>query len=494
MRFLTLMALLYALVGAASANEPDLVLRGRLGGADHQTYRAAPFAVPPGVARITVEFDYNGKEQKSVIDLGLLGPDGTLRGWSGGNKRVFTVSGVDATPSYQPTQTVAGEWALLLGVPNMRSGATADYTARVWLSRSLHAANEPALLRAPLATGTRWYRGDLHAHTGHSDGSCASAAGTREKVPCPLFLTAQAARARKLDFLAITEHNTVSHANAIRELQPWLDDLLLMPARELTTFHGHANLFGTMAPLDFRKAAAGKPGLDGMLNAAAALGGVLSLNHPVRPSGEQCMGCGWEQETDMRLVHAMEVVNGPDAGTQWSGIPFWTAQLQRGLRITAIGGSDNHRPDQKDRGGGALGSPTTVVYAPELSQLALLNAVRAGHVFIDVTGSGERVLELRARAGGHTAMMGDALAAPAGAMVRFEILVHKAAGATIEVVMDGHPAPLLVQPGVDGDAVQRQFSWTSDGLRHWVRVEVRDVAGKLILLGNPIYLNARGRP
>lgn len=493
MRFLTLLALLYALAGATAANEPDLVLRGRLSGADHQTYRTAPFTVPAGVARITVEFDYTGKEQKSVIDLGLLGPDGVLRGWSGGNKRMFTVSAVDATPSYQPTPTVAGEWALLLGVPNMRAHGAADYTARIWLSRSLHVADEPPLLRTPLTRRARWYRGDLHAHTGHSDGSCASAAGSREKVPCPLFLSAQAARARKLDFLAITEHNTVSHANAIRELQPWLDDLLLMPAREVTTFYGHANLFGTMAPLDFRQAASGKPGLDGMLAAAAALGGVLSLNHPVRPSGEQCMGCGWERETDMRQVQAIEVVNGPDADTEWSGIPFWTAQLQRGLRITAIGGSDNHRPDQK-QASSALGSPTTVVYAPELSQAALLEAIRAGHVFIDVAGSGERLLEFSAQAGRSRAMMGDALAAPAGATVGFEVHVAGAAGARIDVVMDGRSVPLLAQPGVDGDAVRRRFDWTSDGLRHWVRIEVRDTGGQLILLGNPVYLNAPGQP
>jgi hypothetical protein len=34
-----------------------------------------------------------------------------------------------------------------------------------------------------------WYRGDLHMHTVHSAGSCASQRGQR--VPCPLFLTAK---------------------------------------------------------------------------------------------------------------------------------------------------------------------------------------------------------------------------------------------------------------------------------------------------------------
>ncbi|MDT1857585.1 PHP domain-containing protein, partial [Acinetobacter baumannii] len=75
----------------------------------------------------------------------------------------------------------------------------------------------------------------------------------------------------------------------------------------------------------------------------------------------------------MRRVQAIEVVNGPDADTEWSGIPFWHAQLKRGLRITAIGGSDNHRPHEARGMPGALGEPTTVVYAQALSQLAVLD-------------------------------------------------------------------------------------------------------------------------
>ncbi|HSX65857.1 MAG TPA: hypothetical protein VLF15_14080, partial [Pseudoxanthomonas sp.] len=49
---------------------PDLVLRGELEGRDHQTYRTVPFDVPAGTARITVEFDYSGRDRKTTIDLG----------------------------------------------------------------------------------------------------------------------------------------------------------------------------------------------------------------------------------------------------------------------------------------------------------------------------------------------------------------------------------------------------------------------------------------
>ena len=61
---------------------------------------------------------------------------------------------------------------------------------------------------APLETGMRWYRGDLHMHTANSDGNCASQSGKR--VPCPVFVTAQAATQRGLDFIAITDHNATS--------------------------------------------------------------------------------------------------------------------------------------------------------------------------------------------------------------------------------------------------------------------------------------------
>jgi len=63
-----------------------------------------------------------------------------------------------------------------------------------------------------------------------------------QKVPCPLFLTVEAAVARGLDFIAVTDHSTQSHYDAERELQPYFDDILLLPGREITTYRGHANV------------------------------------------------------------------------------------------------------------------------------------------------------------------------------------------------------------------------------------------------------------
>ena len=216
----------------------------------------------------------------------------------------------------------------------------------------------------------------------------AAAAGT--PVPCPLFLTAQAAAERGLDFIAVTEHNSVAHANAIRELQPYFDQLLLLPERELTSFFGHGNFFGSVDPIDFSVVGGGQKDWD-TVPAELPKQRLFSINHPVRPSGETCTGCGWDTGIDMRHVQAIEAVKGADADTPHSGIPFWQAQLQRGMHLTAIGGSYNQHADQADpNAAGAIGGPTTVVYSAELSQTAILEAIRAGHVFVDVAGSPDR--------------------------------------------------------------------------------------------------------
>jgi hypothetical protein len=488
MRLIAILALALgcANAGAApamTAPAPDLVLRGVLTGADHQSYRSVPFTVPAGVERVTIAFEYTGKEEKSVIDLGLLGPDGALRGWSGGSKRLFTVSSVDVTPSFIPGPMTPGQWSLLLGVPNMRASAQANYTAQVYFSRGLAAADEPAPLRQPVRSGPAWYRGDLHMHTAHSDGSCANQGGV--SVPCPLFLTVQAAAERKLDFIAVTEHNTVSHASELRELQPYFNNMLLMPGREITTFTGHANMFGTLAPLDFR-VAAGPAGWDGLLTAAEKLNGLVSINHPGAPSGELCMGCGWSNKADLSHAQAIEALNGVDADKPWGGVQFWQSRLQNGLRLTAIGGSDNHRAGQ---GQNAVGTPTTVVRADELSQLAILDGIRAGHVFVDVEGSVNRLLELSAVAGDREAVMGDTLTASAGTPVRFTVHATHVSGAAITVLLDGVDSALLAARGIAGDDARSEFTWNSDGKPHWIRVDVRDQGGRLLLLGNPIYLN-----
>src|SRR5579872_6207885 len=472
-----------------------VVLTGVITRADHETYREVGFDVPEGVDRLTVAFEYTGREEKAVIDLGLFDPH-RFRGWSGGDKASFTVSTIDATPSYLPGPLPAGRWTLLLGVPNIREGREAHYTATIRFGRG-EATAVSSFSAAPLEVGARWYRGDLHMHTCHSDGSVKTESGAG-RSPGPVYKTVEAARAKGVDFIAVTDHNAVSHHHALRELQPFFDRLLLIPGVEVTTFCGHAGVLGAIGFVEFRLTSRHLPTVRDLQDAVDRQHGLFIVNHPALPSNEACMGCGWTAKgTDYARVAAVEVVNGGAVRAQggkadgpFSGIPFWERRLNDGFSPTAIGGSDNHQPDSDPARHPAVAFPTTVVFAEALSERAILDAIRAGHVFVDVEGTTSRRLELIARCGAASAMMGDSLAAPAGAEVAFEVRVKALAGARLDIVMDGAHGAALPDTTIERDDQSFVFAMPGDGRRHWLRADVRSADGEqTLMIGNPIYLN-----
>ena len=52
---------------AGDTDVVDVGVRGDLTGKDHETYREVPFKVPAGIGRLTVTFEYTGRDQRSVI-------------------------------------------------------------------------------------------------------------------------------------------------------------------------------------------------------------------------------------------------------------------------------------------------------------------------------------------------------------------------------------------------------------------------------------------
>ena len=328
-------------------------------------------------------------------------------------------------------------------------------------------------------------------------------------MPCPLFVSVEEAAHHGLDFLAVTDHNTTSTYDEERELQPYFDKLLLIPGRELTTYSGHANVWGTTEFIDFRAGGPNRVSKNDMLAQARALGALVSINHPIGPDAERCIGCAWdgvnadktpvagrEQDTDMHLVSAIEVINGPVGGASAyfhaSDIEFWEAQLRRGLHLTAVGGSDTHRPDVD-----TIGLPTTVVYARDLSVAAILDGIRAGHVFVDLTGSRNlpkaqpRAIELKAGSGLTLAMMGDTLAVTPDTPLVIMTRVTSSLGSVIRFLIDGEPDPSFSSSTILSEDQTFSSRWIPQlalGKPHWLRAEVHAPDGSLQLLSNPIYL------
>jgi hypothetical protein len=470
----------------AQATKPDLVLNGIVEGKQNNTFFEIPFNVPANIHRISVDFSYTGREAKTVLNLGIADPI-RFRGNSGGNKSHFTISETDATPSYLPGAILPGKWKLLISVPNIRASEHAQYRAEI---RFNALEEERSFTMKPLAEGKRWYRGDLHMHTAHSDGSCLSQSG--KSVPCPLFFTVQTAANRGLDFIAITDHNTDSQYDDERELQPYFDKLLLIPGREMTTFWGHFNMYGVTEWVDYRAVANGGLDINAIVRDIRSKGGIASINHADSPTGEICMGCGWDppMQIDMSLFTGVEVING--GRIFLSSADFWDRQLAKGVILTAIGGSDNHNAPSEPGHPGAIGWPTTVVEADNLSVPAILDGIRNGRVFIDLTASHDKVIDLAAHdtTNGQQAIMGGTLNVGAGDILAFTVHAVACPRAHVHFFLDG--AETMPIPTVDtkiGDETL-SFQWKADGHPHWLRAEVRDSNGSLMLVSNPIYIHS----
>ncbi len=472
--------------------ESVITLAGSITRADHQTYRELPFTVPVGTTRITIDFTYD-KENRTVIDLGLRDPVGQ-RGWSGGNKTHIEVGTSDATPSYSPGPIQPGTWHLILGIPNIREGQTSPYKADITFSTATApAASSPAYAPKALATASGWRRGDFHAHTAHSDGSCGPEGA---RAPCPAINTFEAARDAKLDFIAITDHNTITQLADIAAQQADFPKTLLIPGTEITTFNGHANVIGNTDFLDFQLGSARLPTLAKLFDEADAQSAFVSINHPGLPSGEVCMGCGWTvKDTDWSRVTAIEVANGSSlrTGGPAAGIRFWDNLLKQGHRLTAIGGSDNH--DATDRAGAKqppIGSPTTVVYASELSTKAIIAGVKSGRVFIDLANLPAAKLETSAHAGQQSISMGGQLTiAPDTPATLDTTTAGLPPGATLTLIANNLAINGAATSQLDNAPNQVSFQLAPGAPSAYIRPEIRDAAGKILLLGNPIYIRPR---
>jgi hypothetical protein len=494
------LAILFVLAACTAAPEQvvapppsQITLTGEISRADHQTYREIPFEVPPGTGRIAVDFAYTGKDQRTVIDIGLRDPNGQ-RGWSGGNKSQFEVSEFSSTPSYATGTMTPGTWHLVLGIPNIRDGQTASYTATITLAPSDGARKAVQLSDTSIVLDATpgWRRGDFHTHTAHSDGSCDQGDA---RGPCPAVFTFESARAAGLDFVALTEHNTITQLADIRELQNAFPETLLMPGTEITTFNGHANVIGNAAFLDFQLGSDRLPTLEKLFDQVDAAGAIISINHPSLPSGEVCMGCGWTvKDTDWSRVSAIEIINGSTLRTSgaegaFNGIKFWENLLTQGHRITAIGGSDNH--DAKDTTGARqspIGTPATVVFAEELSTKGIIEGVRSGRTFVDVAGLPAAKLDMKAVATNRSVSMGGELVLRASENATVAASTNALPpGARIEWISHG----LVVGVPSDPAASAAKLVRLEDGAsRGWIRVNVRGADGKLLLIGNPVYVRA----
>jgi hypothetical protein len=203
------------------------------------------------------------------------------------------------------------------------------------------------------------------------------------------------------------------------------------------------------------------------------------------------MGCGWTAPIDYGRVAGIEIVNGgalrqDKVESPSSGILFWEKLLNQGFHLTGIGGSDNHdgtaRTSEKQS---PVGLPATVVWTEDASERAIVAGVKSGRVFIDLQNRAGSLLDVEARGGGQIARMGGLLELGAGDSADFLVKTAGADDAAIEIVSGG----LILTRAPD--AARATFTLAPGARYGWIRANARTADGRLLLVGNPVYVQAR---
>jgi hypothetical protein len=435
--------------------QAPLILEGVLpdGGPD---FLVLPFEVPAGTQEI--EVSHRSVSADDIIDFGLRDPS-RFRGWGGGNSEPALVGPAAASRSYLTGALPAGTWGVDVGKAKIvsRPGRYhVEVTLRAAPTLSPQPERRPYQASPALETGARWYAGDLHVHSKESGDASPS-----------IDAVATFARGRGLDFVELSEHNTVSQLDFLGDVQPRHPKLLLLPGVEFTTYFGHANGIGATQYVDHHFGVAGAS-LDAAVEAFAAQGAVLSINHPVLDLGNNCIGCAWKQAVPKAQLGGVEIGTG---GWDKTGLLFtkqaiawWDRLLAQGLHLAPLGGSDDH---SGGTGTGAfdspIGNPTTMVWAEELSAAGIVEGIRQGRTVVKLQGPGDPMVELTSG----PARVGDTLHV---AKATLQAVVTGGAGAKLRWVVNG-AAEEPVAVSADPFTVSREVAPPATGEDRW-RVEV----------------------
>lgn len=447
---------------------------GELTHQDAKKHLPIPFDVPKGTTQVQISFHYSpdrgsGQRYTNQISLSLFDPEGS-RGARHNNKdQNIRLNANYSSPGYIPGAILPGPWSVVIDTHRILPPEPVTYELEIALSDDPvadHLQHWPKPTRN--TPGPGWYRGDLHGHTLHSDGHW----------DVPDFV--EHAREIGLDFVTLTDHNTVS---ALAQHDSLADDTFLtMGGMELTTYYGHALALGTRKWVEWRIGAEGAPMTMQQLAANIMQAGSFFVTaHPRSVGDPECTGCRWEY-TDMMPGNspAYEIWNGPwhdhDSNNE-EGLQLYYEWLNQGHRIVATSGTDIHgkpSPELQAR----QRSGYNVVYADDLTENAILSAIRLGHLYI----SSGPDLRLTAQTNDHPpVMMGDSIQ---GDEISVKVVWDNAfEGDTLRLIVDGHRQE-IVHAGKSGQA---NWELLSSNAR-WFNVELRDQDGGLRAVTNPIFV------
>jgi hypothetical protein len=428
------------------------------------------FQVPPETTHITFDFTYAPIKVANILNLLTL----TVfdpNGWRGEGHRhnapyTITIGEDQTSPGFLPGSIPPGQWTVVVNTHMIMPGQPLNFQLSIrGTKQPVPKAPPPSASGQTAPRGPGWYRGDLHTHTMHSDGHWDVS-----------DLVADA-RQRNLDFITLSDHNTISGLPEM--INTHSDGLLTMGGLELTTFWGHALVLGLRDWVDWR-VQPGARGMDQIYQEVTGRGGLFIIAHPMAEGDPQCTGCDWSYaEVLPGPARVVEVWNDDwrSESNNEDGLKLAYDWLNLDYRLSLTAGTDRHGHTAARRFG------FDVVYAQELTQPAILQAIRAGHLYL----SAGPALEFMADLGHQHAMMGDVLK-PAGHLT-IQLTAHWKdcpTDARLELIVDGNTREHL-PAGQEGS---KTWSLPADAAR-WALITLRDSTGSMLAITNPIYFDGR---
>ena len=348
-----------------------LLFEGRLTLDQMSSHVPFRFDVPEGVGTLSVDFSYAPHHPglgdiPHQLSISVYGPNGARGTRHNNADQSPVISARHASPGYLPGAIEAGAWCVEIDVHRILPPGGITYRLAIdWQAEETEPPTaEPVPYSPPRRHGKGWYRGDLHGHTLHSDG----------QMTVGEYLSY--AHERGLDFVALTDHNTVS---AIAELERLAGEgITILPGTELTTYHGHALVLGSRAWREWRV----KDGssMSAIAGAAAEDGQLFVIAHPQHVGHPWCTGCHWAW-ADMMPGPArhVEVWNGPrdDGDHNDRSLALFYHFLNQGYRMIATSGTDTHRRARPEHR-----IPVLMVKAEDNNAEALLLAIGQGRSYV----------------------------------------------------------------------------------------------------------------
>lgn len=210
---------------------------------------------------------------------------------------------------------------------------------------------------------------ELHSHTQHSDARHTTTELINEAIK------------QKIDWLAITDHNTIS---AFDEISPEDHPIQFIKGLEMTTLHGHFLTLGyqNQKPMDWTLI--DRVNINEKLKEMKEQGLVIGIAHPFDVGSPYCTGCRWQFALEsLEFIDFIEVWNSEDPHYSLSNadaIAKWTQLLNSGIEMPATCGRDWHHSNTTKM-------PAFLYVAAEgdTGEKDILDAVKLGRSYISLS-------------------------------------------------------------------------------------------------------------